>query len=135
MVKITLKYENNLRINATHEPSQTHLITDAPIDNHGKGESFSPTDLVATGLGACMITLIGIMAERHQIDISGLHGQVEKIMSQDSPRRIQKLICKLDCPSKIAPEKTKMLERAALTCPVKQSLSPDIELDIQFNWN
>ena len=91
MVKIEIEYTGSLRCSALHTPSQTRLITDAPVDNHGKGESFSPTDLVATALGTCMATLMGIFAERHAIDLAGMKITVVKEMTTKPPRRIGRL--------------------------------------------
>jgi Predicted redox protein, regulator of disulfide bond formation len=91
MVKIDLRYAGGLRCAATHGPSGQTLQTDAPVDNHGRGESFSPTDLVATALGACMATIMGIAAERHEIDLRGMQIEVLKGMSADLPRRIAQL--------------------------------------------
>jgi len=87
-VEVDVVYQGELRCKATHGPSQDQLTTDAPVDNHGKGESFSPTDLVATALGACSLTIMGIVAERHQIDLAGMKIEVTKEMSKDAPRRI-----------------------------------------------
>jgi len=134
MVKINLNYEGSLRVKAEHAPSQKTLITDAPVDNHGKGESFSPTDLLATSLGTCMATIMGIVAERNQIDLKGMEISVEKTMSQDSPRRVAKLDVRFEIPAHVDPENKKLLENAARTCPVAQSISPKIELNVDFHW-
>jgi uncharacterized OsmC-like protein len=90
-VSITVDYTGGLRCSATHGPSKNTLITDAPVDNHGKGESFSPTDLVATALATCMATVIGIKAQQKNLDVTGMKVSVEKHMSEDSPRRIVRL--------------------------------------------
>lgn len=134
MVKIDLKYQGDLRVAATHGPSQTQLHTDAPVDNQGKGESFSPTDLVATGLGACMATIMGIVSRKHDIDLKGMEIKVEKIMSQDAPRRIAALQVDFLIPTKPAADKIKLLEEAAHSCPVAKSIHPDIEVRTQFSW-
>ena len=134
MVKMALDYLGELRVQAQHEPSGTTLNTDAPLDNHGKGESFSPTDLVATALGTCMATTMGIQAEELQVDLRGMKIHVEKVMSPDAPRRIHQLIVQLQIPT--SPEETKkaQLETTALTCPVAQSISPNIQMDTSFQW-
>ena len=98
MVEIDVVYQGGLRCEATHGPSGEKLTTDAPVDNHGKGESFSPTDLCATALGVCMPTVMGIFAERHEIDLAGLKVSVKKHMSADLPRRISKLDVELEIP-------------------------------------
>jgi putative redox protein len=134
MVKIDLNYQGELRVQAKHQPSGTRLLTDAPVDNHGKGESFSPTDLVATGLGTCMATVMGIISEREKIDLKGMTIHVEKIMSADAPRRIQTLNVNFDIPASLPPEQRTKLEHAALNCPVAKSLSPEIKVHTRFNW-
>jgi putative redox protein len=133
-VQIDLVYRGELRCEATHGPSRTKLFTDAPVDNHGKGESFSPTDLVATALGACMLTIMGIYAKRHQIDLTGTTVTVLKDMAQVPVRRIAKLTTEIRVPiSKDHPHR-EALERAAFTCPVHQSLHPDVEKPVMFVW-
>jgi putative redox protein len=137
-VEIHLEYQGGLRCQATHGPSQNTLITDAPVDNHGKGEAFSPTDLVATGLGACMMTVMGIFAERHNWDLAGMTTHVTKEMAAAPTRRIGKLTVTITIPAAkaaalTAVDRTK-LENAAHTCPVHQSLHPDIEVPVTFVW-
>jgi putative redox protein len=133
-VQIDLVYRGELRCEATHGPSRTQLFTDAPVDNHGKGESFSPTDLVATALGACMLTIMGIYAKRHEIDLTGTTVTVLKDMAQVPVRRIAKLTTEIRVPiSKDHPHR-EALERAAHTCPVHQSLHPDVEKPVTFVW-
>lgn len=134
MVKIDLQYQGDLRVHAKHQPSGTELHTDAPVDNQGKGESFSPTDLVATGLGSCMATIMGIVAKRHNIDLKGMKLEVEKLMSQDSPRRIVGLNVEMRIPQRPSDEQVNLLEQAALTCPVAQSIHPDIKVQTRFHW-
>lgn len=134
MVQINLFYEGNLRVKAIHGPSQKELITDAPVDNHGKGESFSPTDLVCTSLAACMMTIMGIVAERHQIDLKGTKIKVVKHMVNEPVRRIGKIEVNFQIPTSLSEREQKMLERAAMTCPVHESLHPDVIQDIQFQW-
>lgn len=135
MVTISIDYEGDLRCAATHGPSGRSLQTDAPVDNHGRGESFSPTDLVATALGTCMATIMGIFAQRHDIDLRGMKITVTKEMSSDAPRRISRLATKIEVP--LAPDhpKRSALENAAATCPVHQSLHPDVKKPIDFDWN
>lgn len=134
MVQIDLIYEGELRVKALHGPSGQSLSTDAPVDNQGKGESFSPTDLVCTALGACMMTIMGIVAERHQIDLKGATVRVVKHMVQEPVRRIGKIEAHFKIPAKLEERERKMLERAAMTCPVHESLHPDVKQDIHFNW-
>lgn len=132
MVRIDITYQGGLRCLAVHGPSGTQLATDAPTDNHGRGESFSPTDLVATALGTCIVTLMGIAAERKGIDLRGTTVQVEKIMATAPARRIGRLETVVTLPRKLAPDERKLLETAALGCPVKKSLHPDVEIDLRF---
>src|SRR5678815_1229267 len=126
-VQIELVYQGELRCAATHGPSQKQLFTDAPADNHGKGESFSPTDLVATALGTCMLTIMGIFAKRHGIDLRGTSVTVVKEMTTTAPRRIASLKSEVRLPLSGTHPHREGLEQAALTCPVHQSLRPDIE--------
>lgn len=135
MVKISINYAGELRCNATHKPSGQTLSTDAPLDNNGKGETFSPTDLVATALGNCMATIMGIVAQRKNIDLTGLNLTVEKQMSQDIPRRIAKLPMTIEIPLAENSKYKDLMINAALTCPVHQSLHPTIEIPITWIWN
>ena len=98
MVTLTTTYEGGLRCRASHGPSGTTLVTDAPIDNHGKGESFSPTDLVAAALGGCMMTIMGIVADRHGLDLAGMTAETVKVMSDSPPRRIASLKTRITIP-------------------------------------
>jgi len=134
MVKISINYEGGLRCRAKHGPSGETVVTDAPVDNHGKGESFSPTDLVAAALGTCMATIMGIVAERHQLGLAGMKIEVTKEMSTDTPRRIARLATAIEVPLPANHPQREMLERAALTCPVHQSLHPEIEKPLEFRW-
>lgn len=134
MVRLTSIYEGGLRCRATHGPSGTSVVTDAPIDNHGKGESFSPTDLVATALGACMLTVIGIVAERHGLDVGGMAAETEKVMSESAPRRIAALRTRISIPLPADHPQRTLLERAALACPVHQSIHPEIDAAVEFAW-
>lgn len=135
MVTIELEYQGDLHCKAVHGPSQAEFATDAPTDNQGRGESFSPTDLVATALGTCMLTVMGILARTLGIDIAGTRATVEKEMTSSAPRRIQSLAVKISFPQAINQENREKLERAAHTCPVKKSLHPDIQTPIEFIWD
>jgi putative redox protein len=132
MVEIDVSYDGNLRCTAKHAPSSGTLITDAPTDNQGKGETFSPTDLVATALGSCALTIMGIVAERHGIDISGATAHVEKEMSTDKPRRIVKLPVTVRIPRELGEDDRARIERGALHCPVHKSIHPEIDAPITF---
>ena len=134
MVTIHSTYQGDLRCIATHEPSSTTLATDAPKDNQGRGESFSPTDLVATALGTCILTTMGIVARNHALDITGATAIVEKEMTAQPTRRIGSLATRIHIPHLIPEEHKLRLERAAHTCPVHKSLHPDIEAPILFTW-
>ncbi|MGB0413530.1 MAG: OsmC family protein [Coraliomargarita sp.] len=134
MVKISIDYQGQLRSQAVHSPSGTTLTTDAPVDNNGKGESFSPTDLCATALGSCMATIIGMQTEALGIDLSGMRIEVSKAMSADLPRRIVELVTEIWLPIELDAEQQKLVEKAALTCPVHYSLHPEIAKPIQFHW-
>lgn len=131
-VEIKGQYEGDLRVKLTHGPSQSVIETDAPIDNQGKGARFSPTDLVITALGSCMLTVMGIVARRDNIKLEGAHFRAEKHMSTDTPRRILKIIMEITMPPGLTEDQKKKLEKVAHTCPVHQSLHPDIEQDIKF---
>lgn len=134
MVAIQLEYEGDLHCKAVHGPSGTELFTDAPKDNQGRGESFSPTDLVATALGSCMLTIMGIMARTLEIDIAGTTATVEKEMTSAAPRRIERLAVKIHVPGEVSEENRAKLERAAHTCPVHKSLHPEVQMPIEFTW-
>jgi putative redox protein len=134
MVHIDIKYEGDLHCEAVHGPSGTALTTDAPKDNHGRGESFSPTDLVATALGSCMLTVMGIAARALGVDLSGATASVEKEMASSGVRRIAKLSVKIHLPGHVSAENREKLERAAHTCPVHQSLHPEVEKPVEFVW-
>ena len=134
MVHLSSVYEGGLRCRATHAPSGTSLVTDAPVDNHGKGESFSPTDLVATALGACMMTIMGIVAERHGVNLVGMKAETVKEMTKEPPRRIASLRTRLTIPLPADHPQRAALEQAAHTCPVHKSLHPEIDAAIEFIW-
>lgn len=133
MTRSKVLYAGQLRTECIHESGAT-IHTDAPKDNHGKGEAFSPTDLFAVSLASCMLTLMGITARKAGTDLVGVHANVEKMMSVDSPRRIAKIHVQVQGPHSIPEELRQRLEKAALDCPVHHSLHPDIELNIQFHW-
>lgn len=135
-VEINVKYEGGLRCTVTHGPSGAHFMTDAPLDNEGKAESFSPTDLVGTALGACIMTIIGIMAERKKIVLEGTNIKVTKEMASSPARRIGELKVKVTFPKglDLSDEDRKRFERAVDTCPVKQSLHPDIKITAEFAY-
>lgn len=134
MVTITSTYDGGLRCTAIHGPSGVTLITDAPVDNHGKGESFSPTDLVATAVANCMITVMAIAAERHGINVKGTTVTIGKEMSSDTPRRILGLKSVMTIPLPADHPQRGLLEAAAKACPVKQSLDPRIDATVDFRW-
>ena len=134
MVSIRIEYQGELHCSATHGPSGTVMTTDAPIDNHGKGESFSPTDLVATALGTCILTTIGIVAARTGITMTGSTASVEKAMTSVPPRRIAELSVNINVPHDLSDDDRKRLENAAHTCPVHKSMHPDVAMPIHFTW-
>ncbi len=134
MVEVNAVYEGSLRCSAAHAPSQSTLQTDAPKDNHGLGEAFSPTDLVAAALPTCMMTIMGIVAARHNIDLRGMQARTEKEMSKDLPRRIHSLKTVIRVPIAADHPQREALEHAAHTCPVHASLHPDIQASIEFHY-
>jgi uncharacterized OsmC-like protein len=134
MIQIQIDYQGELRCAAVHEPSGARIETDAPTDNHGRGESFSPTDLVATALGACMATVLGIAAERKNLSMNGLQVRVTKHMATSTPRRIGRLEVRLEVPLPESHPERPFLEATANGCPVHQSLHPDIEVAIDWQW-
>lgn len=134
MVQIDVAYQGQLRCQAVHGPSGTKLATDAPKDNHGKGELFSPTDLVATALGTCMLTVMGIVAQRRNISLEGAKASVVKEMATSPVRRVGRLTVEIHVPGQLNDEQRKLLEHAAHTCPVHKSLHPDIEIPVTFHW-
>ncbi|HCN82548.1 MAG TPA: osmotically inducible protein OsmC [Sphingobacteriaceae bacterium] len=134
MATSEIKYLGDLRTEATHTQSGISIITDAPVDNQGKGEAFSPTDLLATSLGNCMLTIMGIAARTHNIDIKGTTCSITKIMASE-PRRVSGIQAIINFPANAFLDKDKkILEHAALTCPVYLSLHPDIKKEISFNY-
>lgn len=133
MTSIKIAYLGELRTECTHE-SGKRLQTDAPKDNQGKGETFSPTDLLAASLGSCMLTIMGIAAMAVDVDIKGTTVEVQKEMSSTAPRRIGRLIVRFRSPARLSDEIQKKLEKAALNCPVHHSLHPEIRQEIDFVW-
>jgi putative redox protein len=134
MVTIELEYQGDLHCKAVHEPSGIELSTDAPKDNQGRGESFSPTDLVATALASCILTTMAIAARTQNLDIAGATATVQKDMTTSAPRRIASLAVKINVPSALSAQDQLKLERAAHTCPVHKSLHPDVKSPIEFTW-
>jgi putative redox protein len=134
MVEIKIAYEGDLHCKAVHGPSGTSLQTDAPRDNMGKGETFSPSDLLATSLGTCMMTIMGIAARKHGIDLSGATVNVQKEMIASPVRRVGKLTVNIVIPVDVSPEQRIAMENAAHACPVHRSLHPEIQTPITFEW-
>lgn len=124
-------YQGDLRIQAVHLKSNNQIITDAPTDNHGKGEAFSPTDLLATSLASCMLTIMGIKANDLNLDLAGTRAEVTKIMATN-PRRVSEIHIRLHFTQKFDPRTQTLLEKSALTCPVAKSLHPDIQQIVEF---
>ena len=131
MVRIDATYDGNLRCTATHGPSGKQLITDAPVDNMGKGESFSPTDLLATSMLTCIMTIVAIRADSRQIDVSGMTGSVEKTMAS-GPRRVAKLEVVVNLPSGLDMEDRAWLITEGCNCPVCVSVSESMEVDVTY---
>lgn len=127
-------YEGGLRTRAVHTQSGYEIVTDAPTDNHGQGAAFSPTDLVATALGSCMLTIMGIYANNHNLAIEGTRVTIQKVMATD-PRRISEIKVHMQIPTGTLTDiERKKLENVALTCPVAKSLHPDIVQDVVFEY-
>ena len=133
MVEIGIVYEGSLRTSCEHVPSAARLLTDAPVDNQGRGEAFSPTDLLATALGSCMLTTMGIRAQNEGWVLDGARVRVEKHM-ESAPRRVGRLVVEIELPAALEAPMRTTLERVAWGCPVKQSLHPDVELDVRFRY-
>ena len=132
MVEITAVYDGQLRCRVTHGPSGQVITTDAPTDNYGKGEAFSPTDLVAASLASCVLTVMGIVAARHQLDLTWTAVRVIKEMRNEPVRRIARLATTVTFPRAFSSEQRALLERTAASCPVHHSLHPDVEAPIEF---
>lgn len=134
MITSEITYLGNLRTQSKHIASSSSTLTDAPIDNHGKGEAFSPTDLMSNALGCCMLTIIGIAANTHQFNIDGTQVQITKIM-QSNPRKVAEIKVSFKFPANDYSEKQKtIIENAARTCPVALSLHPDLKQTVEFNY-
>lgn len=133
MATSKVTYKGQLRTVSVHLKSGNEIITDAPVDNKGKGQAFSPTDTVATALASCMFTIMGIKAKGMDVSIVGANAEVTKTMGVE-PRRITKIEVVFDLPFLFDDKTKSILERAAMTCPVLYSLHPDIEKDVVFNW-
>ncbi len=134
MVEVSIKYTGDLHCDATHGPSQSKIATDAPTDNKGKGEAFSPTDLLATALGTCMSTTVGIKAQELGLDLRGMTVSVQKEMSKDPPRRIIGLPSEVHIPLPKNHPQREVLEHTALNCPGHKSLPPQINRPTTFFW-
>jgi uncharacterized OsmC-like protein len=136
MVEISVEYEGDLHCLSIHAPSRAALSTDAPKDNLGKGEAFSPTDLAATSLGVCMLTTMAIVAVKRSLDVdlSGTRATVRKHMTSTAPRRIQKIEVNVEMPLQESHAAREILEDAALNCPVALSLHPDVQKVVTFSW-
>jgi len=135
MTTIKSSYRGELRTEASHLQSGAKLVTDAPVDNLGKGESFSPTDLVATGLASCMLTIMGIVAERHGWDLTRATASATKVMAADPVRRIARIEVTIEIPGAFSAQARAALEKAALGCPVHATLGSNVELPVQFIWD
>ncbi|MFP4370495.1 MAG: OsmC family protein [Candidatus Kapaibacterium sp.] len=134
IVNIDVDYLGDLRTKVTHEPSGTGFLTDAPLDNLGKAEYISPTDLAGASIGSCVATIMGIKARQKEINIEGLHIRVSKEMVNEPYRRIAKLSFVITFPRKLKDEDFKLLSNVVKTCPVTRSLHPDIKLDYKFSF-
>jgi putative redox protein len=134
-VKVSVRYEGDLHCSAIHGPSGDRIPTDAPVDNRGRGEHFSPTDLVGTAMGSCMLTIMGIAAQDRGIDIAGTGAEVLKEMAAVPRRHISRLTVTITLPSALDDRERRIMETAARTCPVAASLGPDTEIDLRFVYD
>jgi putative redox protein len=134
MVKVEVVYLGDLRTEAVHCPSSNTIRTDAPLDNNGKGELFSPTDLVGAALGTCVLTILGIYAKKHGLNVEGASAAVEKEMTATPVRRISSLKTEIKIPLSSENEHREAIERAILCCPVHASLHPEMHKPITFAW-
>ena len=133
---ITSKYLGNLRTESLHLRSQSKIITDAPVDNNGKGEAFSPTDLLATSLATCMFTIMGIVAQKNQLNIDNAECKISKIMSQNLPRKVVEVVLEFDFLENNFDENQKeILRQAAYSCPVALSVHDDLKKTVIFNFD
>jgi putative redox protein len=136
MVEIKMEYLGDLRIEAVHGPSGARILTDAPVDNSGKGESFSPTDLVGTALGTCLVTIMAIAAEKRDLELKGTKIRVVKTMAAAPQRRIGHLAIEItNLPASVDDKNRAALEAAARSCPVTHSVHADTKVDLTFTWN
>lgn len=133
MVKMSAVYQGQFHCELTHEQSGTKIATDAPKDNQGKGESFSPTDLVGAALASCVLTTMAIVAKRDNIPLEGGSAEIEKHMA-DKPRRIESLVLRVTLSAKLTPEQRKKMEETAKHCPVHRSLHPEMKIPMTFNY-
>lgn len=134
MVDMRISYDGGLRCSAVHGPSSSQIFTDAPKDNHGKGEAFSPTDLVGVALGTCMLTTMAIVGERKGIDLRGVEVRVVKEMVADPTRRIGRLSVEFSLPAGLTSEQQQLLENAANSCPVHKALAASVDMPVTFRW-
>ncbi len=134
MSNIDIFYEGKLSTRCVYTETGSEIFTDAPKDNHGEGKQFSPTDLVGASLGSCMLTLMGIVANKIEVDLKGTRATVKKTMATAPMRRIGKIEVHIFCPAIIDATKIQQLEKAAKGCPVHHSLHPDIEQELVFHW-
>lgn len=133
-VKMHITYQGQKHCELVHEPSKSKIETDAPKDNNGKGERFSPTDLMGAALGSCILTTMAINAEREGLSLTGAHASVEKIMA-DQPRRIESLPVHIHLPRALTAEQRRTMENIATSCPVHRSLNPDVRIPITFSYD
>ena len=134
MIEITTHYEGGLHCRNTHVPTGTQFSTDAPEDNNGRGETFSPTDLLAAALGSCLATIMGIVAQKMDIVLDGMKIDVKKHMSESLPRRVARLEVRIEVPLHVDHPERRVLESAALSCPVSLSIHPEIKVPIEWCW-
>ena len=135
MVEFELVYEGGLHTTAVHGPSKAKLDTDAPVDNMGRGASFSPTDLLATSLGTCMLTTMGILAQREGWKIDGARARVEKHMSLEPRRRVGRVVVEMEMPKGVPTAARERLKEAADRCPVACSIHPDTKVELAIRWS
>jgi len=134
MVEMTLVYEGGLHTTARHGPSRAQIETDAPVDNQGKGEAFSPTDLLSAALASCMLTTMAIVGEREGWRIDGARARIEKHMDLEPRRRVGRIVVELAMPAGLPEAARTRLEETAQRCPVATSLHPDTKIDLRMHW-
>jgi uncharacterized OsmC-like protein len=135
MVEMTLVYEGGLHTTAQHGPSRANLETDAPIDNQGRGEAFSPTDLLATSLASCMLTTMAILGDREGWRVEGARARIEKHMELEPRRRVGRIVVEIEMPAGLPEAAHSRLEESAHRCPVAASLHPDTKIDLRMSWS